>query len=378
MENEGYDAALTVDDANYDYTGVEGYDATTHKVARTVALTVNKAAPTVTTPTAKKLTYNGSKQDLVDEGSTNDGTLYYAVTTENVAPTDDNLYTTSIPTATNAGTYYVWYKVVGDENHADAEPVMLEVEIVEKGETEIKTEVKKDEKSPEIKVTNLTDEFAKSTLSSEEKTVIEEAINNGEDVNVDVYLEIEDISDAISASDKEKINASATNADNIAFFDISLFKEISISGQSRVATSIHELATPLKLTIGVPKSFPAVADGYTRTYEVIRLHEGNVEKLPTISNADGTITFETDRFSTYALAYTDVKKEAPATETPSTKVDTPTASETPKSDVSKTENTNKDNKISTGDKMHIGIVVMLMMDSAMAALYLTLRRRLLK
>ena len=347
----------------------------------TTSFKISKAASSVkTAPTANNLTYNGQAQELVTAGTAEGGTMRYAVTTVDKEPDDDayNFDNTSIPTATDAGIYYVWYKVVGDENHADTEPVILEVEIAEKGETEIQTKVKKDEKSPEIKVTNLTDEFAESTLSNEEKTVIEEAINNGEDVNVDVYLEIEDISDAISASDKEKINASATNADNIAFFDISLFKEISISGQSRVATSIHELATPLKLTIGVPKSFPAVADGYTRTYEVIRLHEGNVEKLPTTSNADGTITFETDKFSTYALAYTDTKKEEPATETPSTKVDTPTTSETPKADVPKAENTNKDNKISTRDKMHIGIIVMLMMDSAMAALYLTLRRRLLK
>ena len=29
-------------------------------------------------------------------------------------------YTTSIPTATDAGTYYVWYKVEGDDNHRDS------------------------------------------------------------------------------------------------------------------------------------------------------------------------------------------------------------------------------------------------------------------
>ena len=82
-------------------------------------LAVIKTNPTVTAPTAKSLTYTGSAQELVNAGSTNDGTLYYAVTTENTAPTDENLYTTSIPTATNAGTYYVWYKVVGDVNHND-------------------------------------------------------------------------------------------------------------------------------------------------------------------------------------------------------------------------------------------------------------------
>ena len=247
------------------------------------------------------------------------------------------------------------------------------------GEKAVSTDVKKDEKSPEVKAANLTDEFAESTLSNEEKTTIDEAINNGEDVNVDVYLEIKDISDAISPSDKEKIKASTTNADNIEYFDISVFKEISISGQSQGATSIHELTTPLKLTIGVPKSFPAVADGYKRTYVVLRLHDGSVTVLPTTLNADGTLSFETDKFSTYALAYTDTKKEevttetptteTPTTEVPTTKVDTPTT-EAPKADTPKAP--------TTGDKINLGAIVMLMIDSAMAGLYLTLRRRLMK
>ena len=67
-------------------------------------VTVNKLEPTVTAPTAKTLTYAGSAQELVNAGSTNDGTLYYAVTTDNTSPTDDNLYTTSIPSKTDAGT----------------------------------------------------------------------------------------------------------------------------------------------------------------------------------------------------------------------------------------------------------------------------------
>ena len=87
----------------------------------TVTVTVNKADPTVTAPEAKTLTYTGSEQELVNSGSTTGGTLYYAVTTENTAPMDENLYTTSIPSKTDAGTYYVWYKVVGDANHNDTE-----------------------------------------------------------------------------------------------------------------------------------------------------------------------------------------------------------------------------------------------------------------
>ena len=37
---------------------------------------------------------------------------------------------------------------------------------------------------------------------------------------------------------------------------------------------------------------------------------------------------------------------------------------------------NKDNVKATGDRMPIAIIVMLMLDSAMGAIYLTLRRRI--
>lgn len=114
-----YDVVFTPEDAD-NYAMVECK----------VKLTVNKAAPTVTAPTAKTgLVYTSSAQKLVNTGSTNDGILYYAVTTENTAPTDDNLYSTSIPTGTDAGTYYVWYKVVGDENHSDTTPASVTVTI---------------------------------------------------------------------------------------------------------------------------------------------------------------------------------------------------------------------------------------------------------
>ena len=58
--------------------------------------------------------------------------MWYAVTTENKAPTDEKLYSTSIPSATNAGTYYVWYKVIGDTNDYDSSPAVVTVTIATK------------------------------------------------------------------------------------------------------------------------------------------------------------------------------------------------------------------------------------------------------
>ena len=83
----------------------------------------------VTSPTAKSLTYTASEQKLVNEGFASGGTLYYAVTAENVAPTDETLYSISVPTATDAGTYYVWYYAVGNIPDSFRTPACVEVSI---------------------------------------------------------------------------------------------------------------------------------------------------------------------------------------------------------------------------------------------------------
>ena len=68
--------------------------------------TITRAEATVTkAPEAKTLTYTGSAQELAEAGEAEGGTLYYAVTTENTAPTDESLYATSIPEKTDVGTY---------------------------------------------------------------------------------------------------------------------------------------------------------------------------------------------------------------------------------------------------------------------------------
>lgn len=100
----------------------------------TVPDAVAKTAATVTkAPTAKTLTYTGSAQELVTAGTATGGEMQYALGTATEATEP---YTTSIPQKINAGTYYVWYKVVGDENHFDTEPIPIEAKISEAPKTE--------------------------------------------------------------------------------------------------------------------------------------------------------------------------------------------------------------------------------------------------
>ncbi len=84
---------------------------------------------TVTTkPEGRNLIYTGSAQELVTAGAASDGTMQYALGKDDkTAPTSG--WSTSIPAGTESGTYYVWYKVVGDENHNDTTPVCIPVTI---------------------------------------------------------------------------------------------------------------------------------------------------------------------------------------------------------------------------------------------------------
>ena len=83
---------------------------------------VHPEATVVTAPVPKTgLVENGKPQELITAGSAEDGTMYYAVSTDpSAAPADG--WSPSIPAGTKPGTYYVWYKVVGDATHADTDP----------------------------------------------------------------------------------------------------------------------------------------------------------------------------------------------------------------------------------------------------------------
>lgn len=72
-------------------------------------------------PTAVTLPATGEPQALINTtgaGATG-GTLYYALGTADAAPTEPSAWSTSAPTGTDEGTYYVWYKVIGDADHCD-------------------------------------------------------------------------------------------------------------------------------------------------------------------------------------------------------------------------------------------------------------------
>lgn len=71
------------------------------------------SASVTTPPTGKSLAYSGKPQELVDAGVADGGELQYSL--------DGTTYDAQLPTATEIGSYTVYYKVVGDASHTDTE-----------------------------------------------------------------------------------------------------------------------------------------------------------------------------------------------------------------------------------------------------------------
>lgn len=77
-----------------------------------VTVVIAKAASTFgKLPQALDLSYTGAVQALLSAGETTCGEIWYKL--------DNGEWTNEIPTATEAKTYYVYYKIIGDNNHND-------------------------------------------------------------------------------------------------------------------------------------------------------------------------------------------------------------------------------------------------------------------
>ncbi len=111
-------------------TDGDNYSYASKTATYTVTVSSLPAATLTSAPTAvSPLTYSGSAQTLVNAGTATGGTVKYAKGT-NSAATES--YSTTIPTGTDAGTYYVWYYVEGDASHSDTTPAYVEVTVAKK------------------------------------------------------------------------------------------------------------------------------------------------------------------------------------------------------------------------------------------------------
>ena len=137
IEAGGNKTELSVTKGTYTYGEIESYYGSAGQTVDTysasftmpaknvtIRAVFNKQTPTVTPPTAiAGLVYDGKSQPLITAGSTTGGTMMYDLGNGN--------WGTSIPEATNAGTYEVYYKVVGNDEYEGTENQKFTVSIAQ-------------------------------------------------------------------------------------------------------------------------------------------------------------------------------------------------------------------------------------------------------
>lgn len=120
---------------------------------------------------------------------------------------------------------------------------------------------------------------------------------------------VKDNENNIDAVIKEDIKASAANVDfQIGqYLDISLNKSLSREGEVSEVQEISQLADNVSFKLEIPESLINNDEQVIRTYDIARNHDGQPELLNgTYNDEEKVIKFETDSFSDYAIAYSDV------------------------------------------------------------------------
>lgn len=108
---------------------IENYNC----IIQDLKVDVHKIQPDYKIPIAtNNLVYNGGEQELVSLQPVVGGNMLFAIKEVDgtiIETPNDHDFFTSIPTAINAGTYKVWFKVNGDSNHLNVDASNIEVTI---------------------------------------------------------------------------------------------------------------------------------------------------------------------------------------------------------------------------------------------------------
>ena len=177
---------------------------------------------------------------------------------------------------------------------------------------EVEKDVQVGEDAPDTGFNNDVEELKEIILTEAEAKLVE----NG--VNIDIFLTVANKDEEELGEDKTLLEEELDEDDKAVYLDLKLFKQIG-SGEPK---AISEVAGgKIMISIEVPdeiKEFAASA-------RIMRVHGTEVDELDTTYDATtNKLTFETDRFSTYAIVYNESADDTGAgNDTPGSGNDTP-------------------------------------------------------
>ena len=122
--------------------------------------------------------------------------------------------------------------------------------------------------------------------------------------SVDIALTVKEAN--VSAEIKTAMAQAAKGCTIGQYLDISLFKYMTVNGKQQDGVALHTTKNALTISVAVPDALINTNSAVNRTYCIVRNHEGTITVLDAAFDAASkTLTFKTDLFSDYAIAYKD-------------------------------------------------------------------------
>lgn len=163
---------------------------------------------------------------------------------------------------------------------------------------QVKKSVKVVQGAPDTSLTTSTAKLKTAVLSGDEQ----QAVNDGSKANIE--LRIRNIDSSVPQGDKELVIANLSDYTVGEYLDITLWKKVG----SKSASKVSNINSPVTVTVTIPEELRS----RSREFVIMRVHKGAVSVLEDQDSATNTVTFMTDRFSTYALAYKTVSASSVA------------------------------------------------------------------
>ena len=292
-ENAGKYAITATADAganpNYDVTFAEGTLTIEPKSIKGAKVVLGKA-----------LTANGAEQTQ---------TVEKVLLDDKEIPTDS--YTVTGNTATAPGSHTLtitakgnytdsiaWTYVIAPAKAEDAPGEEIAI-----GSGKVKVDVKSEGIVPPATLLTNKAELLAMLVDSGDITADELVqIANGASVDIVLTVKEANISDEVKTA-----MAQAAKGYTIGqYLDISLFKYMTANGKQQDGVALHTTKNALTISVAVPDALINTNSAVNRTYFIVRNHEGTIDVLDAAFDAASkTLTFKTDRFSDYAIAYKD-------------------------------------------------------------------------
>lgn len=122
--------------------------------------------------------------------------------------------------------------------------------------------------------------------------------------SVDIALTVKEAN--VSAEIKTAMAQAAKGCTIGQYLDISLFKYMTVNGKQQDGVALRTTKNALTISVAVPDALINTNSAVNRTYCIVRRHDGAITVLDAAFDAASkTLTFKTDRFSDYAIAYKD-------------------------------------------------------------------------